>query len=139
MIVSIYNPKVRASAWERASKFLSLAEEEGFRPLLLVSSAPEEMDEIYAELPEYAETLRRYLYFSDYKTLVTMNRSNGGVTYFSDGYLVRKWSVRGRPDKTELYEIYHGDDTETIIGSDAMGSLAFQGFILYVFAVMLLL
>ena len=82
---------------------------------------------------------KRFLYFSDYKTLVTMNRSNGGATYFSDGYLVRKWSVHGRPDQEELHEIYHGDDTETIIGSDAIGSLAFQGFILYVFAVMLLL
>jgi hypothetical protein len=68
-----------------------------------------------------------------------MNRSNGGVTYFSDGYLVKKWPLRAVPDKAELEEIYEGDETEFIIGTTAVGSLAFQGFLLYVFAVMLLL
>lgn len=139
MVMSIYDAKTRDAVWNKAAKFLTLAKEDGFRPLLLVSSTPEDMSEVYSELPETASILEESLYFSDYKTLITMNRSNGGVTYFSDGYLVRKWSLRGRPDKEELNEIYHGDDTETIIGSDASRSLAFQGFLLYVFAVMLLL
>ena len=139
MVMSIYDAKTRDAVWNKAAKFLTLAKEDGFRPLLLVSSTPEDMSEVYSELPEIASILEESLYFSDYKTLITMNRSNGGVTYFSDGYLVRKWSLRGRPDKEELNEIYHGDDTETIIGSDANRSLAFQGFLLYVFAIMLLL
>ena len=68
-----------------------------------------------------------------------MNRSNGGVTYFSDGYLVRKWSSAASPDVAELNEMSVGDDTESIIESDTQGRLAFQGFMLYVFAIMLLL
>ena len=68
-----------------------------------------------------------------------MNRSNGGVTYFSNGYLVRKWARRGAPDFEELLEIASEDETETIIYHDTKGSLGFQGFLLYVFAVMLLL
>jgi hypothetical protein len=79
------------------------------------------------------------MYYSDHKTLVAMNRSNGGVTYFSDGYLVRKWSCGNAPDTPELNEISVGDDTEVIIESDSRGRLAFQGFMLYVFAIMLLL
>jgi uncharacterized membrane protein YphA (DoxX/SURF4 family) len=139
IVMSIHDVKTRDAVWNRAAKFLTLAKEEGFRPLLLVSSTPEDMNEVYSELPEIASILEEFLYFSDFKTLITMNRSNGGVTYFCDGYLVRKWSFRGRPDKTELHEMYLGDATETIIGSDVNGSLAFQGFLLYVFAVMLLL
>lgn len=139
MVMSIYDVNTRDAVWNKAAEFLTLAKEEGFRPLLLVSSTYEDMSIVYSELPEIAPVLEESLYFSDYKTLITMNRSNGGVTYFSDGYLVRKWSSRGCPDQEELIEIYNGDDTETIIGSDANRSLAFQGFLLYVFAVMLLL
>ena len=68
-----------------------------------------------------------------------MNRSNGGVTYFSDGNLIRKWAFRARPDMERLNELYNEDATETVIYHNAKGSLAFQGFLLYVFAVMLLL
>lgn len=33
-------------------------------------------------------------YFSDRKSLMTLNRSNGGVVYFNDGVIVQKWSAR---------------------------------------------
>jgi hypothetical protein len=79
------------------------------------------------------------MYFSDRKTLLTMNRSNGGVTFFSDGYLVRKWSRLAMPDIQELQKIHEEDITESIISHNTKGSLGFQGFLLYVFAVMLLL
>lgn len=139
MVMSVYDADVRAGIWKKAVRFLTDASRAGFRPLLLVSASPERMEEVYAMIPEYQEVLKAHLYYSDYKTLITMNRSNSGVTYFSDGYLIKKWSSRSCPDDMELEEVYCGDDTETIIGSDAVGSLAFQGFILYVFAVMLLL
>ena len=139
MVVSIYDIDVRPAVWKRTVQFLTDASRTGFSPLLLVSASVEQMKEVYDMFPEYEEVIRRYLYHSDYKTLITMNRSNSGVTYFSDGYLVRKWSARSCPDEEELEEVIIGDDTETIIGSDAVGSLAFQGFLLYVFAVMLLL
>ena len=32
------------------------------------------------------------LYSSDYKTLISLNRSNGGVTYIYEGVVVKKWS-----------------------------------------------
>ena len=139
MVMSLYNTDVKPSVWKKAVQFAELASSIGFRPLLLVSASSEQMHKVYAELPEYAETLKSILHYSDYKTLITMNRSNGGVTYFSDGYLVRKWAARSCPGDVELMEIYGGDETETIIGSSTVGSLAFQGFLLYVFAVMLLL
>ena len=128
MVVSLYDMDVKSAAWEKISQFVSDASQIGFKTLILVSSLPEGVE--YDEHP---------IYTSDYKTLVSMNRSNGGVTYFSDGYLVKKWSLNSIPDRDELTEIFDGDETEFIIGSSSVGSLAFQGFLLYVFAVMLLL
>ena len=90
-------------------------------------------------MPEIEGLLRGRIFYSDYKTLISLNRSNGGVTYFSDGYLIRKWAERARPDYGELEEISSGDDTEVIIGTDTTSSITFQAFILYVLAVMLLL
>lgn len=128
MVVSLYDMDIKPAAWEKVSQFVRDASQIGFKTLVLVSS-----------LPEGAQCDQLPLYCSDYKTLVSMNRSNGGVTYFSNGYIVRKWSARSAPDMDELEEIFEGDETEYIIGSSAVGSLAFQGFLLYVFAVMLLL
>ena len=59
--------------------------------------------------------------------------------YFSSGYLVRKWAYKALPGFEKLIEIEDDDETETIIYHDTKGSLGFQGFLLYVFAVMLLL
>ena len=128
MVVSLYDMDIKPAAWEKVSQFVRDASQIGFKTLVLVSSLPEGVQ--CDQLP---------LYCSDYKTLVSMNRSNGGVTYFSNGYIVGKWSARSAPDMDELEEIFEGDETEYIIGSSAVGSLAFQGFLLYVFAVMLLL
>lgn len=138
LVMSVYDLQARTALWKRASQFLTNAAEIGFQPLILVSASPEQIEDVCAMLPEYGEMIKRYLYYSDYKTLITMNRSNGGVTYFSDGYLIKKWSSRACPDFSELHDIYYGDDTETIIGSDTLSSLAFQGFLLGVFAIMLL-
>ena len=127
MVVSVYDTKIGSHGWKEILGFMTDAEAAGFNTLLLVSgTAPED------QAPDN-------LYHADRKTLLAMNRSNGGVTYFSNGYLVRKWARRGAPDFEELLEIASEDETETIIYHDTKGSLGFQGFLLYVFAVMLLL
>jgi len=38
-------------------------------------------------------------YHTDFKTLLTFNRSNGGVVYFYDGTITKKWSSAGMPYK----------------------------------------
>ena len=128
MVVSVYDPSMKAGKWEKINGFVRNAEEAGFRTLILVSG----------EIPEQMAG-QDNIYHADYKTLLSLNRSNGGATYFSRGYLVRKWAERALPSPEELEEIYGEDETETIIYHDTKGSLGFQGFLLYVFAVMLLL
>ena len=130
MVISVYAPKkINEREWKGIGDFIEDAQETGFRPLILIAGAEEDMPEQYSGMT----------YQSDYKTLITLNRSNGGATYFSNGYLIRKWAERALPDKEILTETAAGDDTETLIGEDANRSLTFQGFLLYVFAVMLLL
>ena len=128
MVISVYDPSMKVGKWEKINGFVRNAEEAGFRTLILVSG----------EIPEQMAG-QDNIYHADYKTLLSLNRSNGGATYFSRGYLVRKWAERALPSPEELEDIYGEDETETIIYHDTKGSLGFQGFLLYVFAVMLLL
>ena len=130
MIVSIHNTqKISAKRQEKISVFIREAEAAGFSVMVLTAG-----DAGHGFRADGAE-----VYHADRKTLMTMNRSNGGVTYFSEGYLIRKWPVRSLPDAEDLKEIMAGDDTEVIIGHNTNGDLTLQGFLLYVFAVMLLL
>lgn len=125
MVISVYDTDISETRWKKIDTFIQRASEAGFRTLLLVSDP---------DVPTGTD-----YFICDYKTLITMNRSNGGVTYFSDGHLISKWSFRALPDNKELEEILDWDITETIIDENTRGSLGFQGFLLYVFAVMLLL
>ena len=124
IIISIYKDKVTQKEQEQIIRTLDNAAAAGFRPFLLSASADIECD---------------CLYFCDYKTLITLNRSNGGATYMEDGYIIRKWAKKALPDAEELTMLSKEDSTETFIGRDTRSNLAFQGFLLYVFAVMLLL
>lgn len=131
MVISVYDTDIKVSAWEKISEFMDTAQKSGFKTMLLMSSP--------SALAAEAGIPQEMTFISDYKTLITMNRSNGGITYFSNGYLISKWAFRGMPDANTLEVISNGDDTEMIIEEDTKGSLAFQGFLLYVFAVLLLL
>ena len=143
MIVSMFRPSdTDAAKWCRTAAFVNDALDNGFFPLVIVSGTPES---VLADFSEYgldaniSSTLFPVLYYADYKTLISLNRSNGGVTYFNRGYLVKKWSYSSMPDNADLAELASGDVTETFLVSDTAGSLTFQGFLLYSFALMLLL
>ena len=124
IVISVYDTEISEKKWKRIDTFMNNAEKAGFRTLLLTSSPVDSA---------------RNSFTADYKTLITLNRSNGGATYFQNGYLTNKWSVKGYPEIDDLERIYSEDLTEGIIGKETQESLTFQAFLLYVFAVMLLL
>jgi hypothetical protein len=133
IVISVYDPDIKAKKWDAITAVAQNASEAGFRPLVLVAGTPD-------DIPEgLSDEVKANLYFSDYKTLVAMNRSNGGAVYFSEGYLLRKWARRAAPDKDMLQVLMTEAETETMIGHTTQGSLVFQSFLLYVFAVMLLM
>ena len=140
MIISVYNPDMRQGKWERTAKLIADSRSAGITPVLLVASAPEETEEAFAGLPEgTSEVLKSCIFHSDRKTLMTLNRSNCGATYFNDGTLICKWAFNALPGMQKLEELAKTNGLEESVDKDTKGSLGFQGFLLYVFAVMLLL
>ena len=84
VIFSVYDPA--KADWARLEQQYRAALETPAQPLLLVSGSP-------AELAAYPIPQDIIPYFSDYKTLITLNRSNGGGSYFYHGEVVHKWSA----------------------------------------------
>ena len=70
---------------------------------------------------------------------MTFNRSNGGVTYVDGATIVRKWASRSLPDKDTLRWLAEADSTEALVDGEQKSRLRVQAFLLYAFAVMLLL
>lgn len=128
MVVSVYDTDMKERKWKKTESFIARAEAAGFKTLLLCADT--------ADIPQ---TLKSKAFISDYKTLISMNRSNGGVTYFYNGQLIRKWAAVNTPSAEELKLIAESDATEVFIDHESKGSLVFQGFLLYVTAIMLLL
>ena len=128
MVISLYDTEIDQQEWEEIGRIASEAASHGIRPLILATEAE-----------TVPEKLKAFAYTSDYKTLVSLNRSNGGVTYFHDGSLVKKWSKKTAPSSDEIQILATNDPTETSIDYESKGSLVFQGFLLYVSAVLLLL
>ena len=128
MVVSVYDTEMRQRKWKKTESLIARVEAAGFKTLLLC-----------AETADIPEQLKAKAFISDYKTLISMNRSNGGVTYFYNGQLIRTWAAANTPSAEELKQIAESDATEVFIDHESKGSLVFQGFLLYVFAVMLLL
>lgn len=137
MALTVYDTDVKPAFWKKSAAELRLVEQYGFTPLLLIAPSSESIIPVLAEAGE--TDILKWVYFSDYKTIITLNRSNGGMTYLNDGTIIRKWARRVLPVESELKELSESDSFETEIDTVTSRSLSFQGFLLYVFAIMLLL
>lgn len=134
LVVSAYR-KLSAGRIEGIESLVADARAVGLTPIVLVTS-----DDVLAAASEKHAALEDGLvYYSDYKTLATLNRSNGGATWISDGQIVRKWSYTLRPSSEKLSAALAEDPTALALETQSKGSLALQSFLLYIFAVLLLL
>lgn len=134
LVVSAYR-KLSAGRIEGIESLVADARAVGLTPIVLVPS-----DDVLAAASEKRAALEDSLvYYSDYKTLATLNRSNGGATWISDGQIVRKWSYTLRPSREKLSTSLAEDPTALALETQSKGSLALQSFLLYIFAVLLLL
>lgn len=134
LVVSAYK-KLSAGRIAGIESLVADARAVGLTPIVLVPS-----DDVLAAASEKRAALEDSLvYYSDYKTLATLNRSNGGATWISDGQIVRKWSYTLRPSSEKLSTALAEDPTALALETQSKGSLALQSFLLYIFAVLLLL
>lgn len=134
LAVSVYEPeKVTGEGWNRISSMLDEAQDAGFTGLLLVASTPERMEQAVP-----GPVLMRCFY-ADRKTLLTLNRSNGGATMILDGQIGRKWASRSLPSEDDFLRLAKADPTEETMKFTSEGRIRLQAFLLYVTAVMVLL
>ena len=133
LVVSAYD-KLKKEDTDRLAEFARMASENGFTTLLLMATTPDEMAEQGVNPALLART-----YFADRKELLTLNRSNGGATYISDGQIIRKWAFRSLPSSDELAGIKEKAPMDVLLARQNRTRALFQGFTLYLFAVLLLL
>ena len=133
LVVSAYNP-VDKEQTDRIADFARMAAENGFTTLLLMATTPDEIAE-----QGMNPVLLASSYFADRKELLTLNRSNGGVTYIADGQIIRKWAFRNLPASDELAAIKEKAPMDVLLARQNRTRALFQGFTLYVFAVLMLL
>ena len=88
---------------------------------------------------EVAGALLEQCYMADYRTLISLNRSNGGAVYFNDGNIIQKWAATSLPDGKELNGIIRRNSTEVMLKADSRGRLAFQTYMLYTLSLLLLI
>lgn len=142
MVVSAHKPSaVSDRNWEKIADFLMSAEGNGFTSLLIT---PVSHRDVVAMLPatltdEQRAAIVDNLYFSDFRTVISLNRSNGGVTYFNEGHLIQKWSARNMPSDSRLGKIRSHDETDLMLTASTKGRLSFQASFLYSFVVMFLI
>jgi len=129
LAVSVYEPeRLDSLQWARIATVVNDALVCGVRPLVLTPSAD-----------GVPMTLGECLYFADYKTLLTMNRSNGGATFLSDGLIVDKWTLKDLPTGEDLSALLSSEPVEAAASSSTHGRLAFQGMLLLCVALLILL
>lgn len=140
LAVSVYKPlRLKGDAWTRLADLMDHADAAGFKPLLLVGTTPEGMDSLSVIVPEVRERLSARLYFADRKTLVSLNRSNGGATWFDDGQLITKYPFGDLPAADKLLEMSGEDANEVMLGDSSRGRIRFDALLLYMFAILWLL
>ena len=88
MAIAIHDPHMKAKKWVRIMKFADNAENAGFHVLMLAASSGELIGEELEDIaPDLARQIKERLFYSDYKTLITAVRSNGGAIYINDGMI----------------------------------------------------
>jgi uncharacterized membrane protein YphA (DoxX/SURF4 family) len=129
MLISSYAPsRLSARRIRTAGKAAEAAEAAGATVLVLLSEPSE-------GLPPDLSARAAY---SDYKTLVSLNRSNGGFTWLDDGMVLWKWSALRGPSYDELQRISTRDRLDSVINNVSHGRIKFYGFVIYLFAILIL-
>ena len=121
VVFSVYDPV--KDDWDRIRAQAADARAAGATPLVI---------------SVLGDSVSQDAYLADYKPLITLNRANGGATYFNDGELISKWSPRDVPEGEELRALLEREpvsaSTDFIVGR----RIKAQGFALYLLALLLL-
>ena len=127
VIYSVYDPS--RAPWDRISDGYNAVLEAGGHPFVMLACAP-------SQLSSYAVPAGLPVHFADYKSLVSLNRDNGGATYLSEGEIVMKWAVKDIP--TDFGTVFPDDPVNITTWILSSNRLRAQGFCLYLAALLIL-
>lgn len=103
LLFSVYDPeRLTEKEMDRIYQERSLARAAGFRPVV-----------VYAG--------EGGIYSSDKKTLMSLNRSNGGASLLVDGQIVRKWTNASMPGASELSQLSEQDPSQLVADTELRG------------------
>ncbi len=145
IVFSVYNLKrMSGKRWSKLASAVKAAEDAGFTTIILSQShfekpvmpAAKKASSLDVSSEEEVKPIILNSYISDYKTILTLNRSNGGATYFHYGTLVRKWGRRSLPSYGELTKILASDKAETMVEAAVRKNLVYEGLVVVVFGVL---
>ena len=127
VVFSVYKPE--KAPWSTISAGVAAVTEAGGTPLVLLACAP-------SQIASYDVPSGLPVYFADYRTLISLNRSNGGATYLSEGEIILKWSAADAP--TDYHGILADDPVNLSTWKLGRSRIKAQGFCLYLAALLLL-
>ncbi len=123
VVFSVFNPS--KARWNQLQERCQAVREAGARPLLISTLIPE------------GQPLTEEVYLADYKTLITLNRTNGGASYFDEGELIAKWGRRQFP--ADIRAILQADPVDVSTHQSVKNRIQAQGFCVILGAVLILL
>lgn len=124
--ISIYNAdKISPSDISDIATFAQNALNAGYEPVLLSAG-----DICIPGL----ETLT-----ADYRTIMTFNRSNGGVTFLDNGYIICKRSIHDYMSYEQMERMIQKDPTEAYLDEVTKHSVTMQGILLAALLLMLII
>jgi hypothetical protein len=114
VICSVYDVAkfYNARRWSELNIVRQNVEERGGVFWILASSTPDEIKSIFGEGVEELFKIG----YTDYKTAIAVNRSNGGYLYLHNAFVVKKWSRQGLDPEDELQVMEQDSDIVMIRG-----------------------
>lgn len=127
-LLSLYNcSRISAKKLERIAAIRDTLVASGADFYILSGNTPEESEALFTNFN---------ILYTDYKNAISLNRSNGGLTYINDGTVIRKWSSRETPDR---FDDVLCEDSEVVTANVVIKEQLFVEITIFVILFMILI
>ncbi len=128
MVISDISRFTHKGRWKKVSSIIDSVRFHGGDANFLTTG----YDEDVKNAIDRDSTLADHVLFADYKTLISLCRSNGGVVYLNDGMIVKKW-YRSGVSARKVGEVIREDPDEVAARVKISQQLFYELSILFVF------
>lgn len=127
-LLSLYNcSRISAKKLERIAAIRDTLVASGADFYILSGNSPEESQVLFTNFN---------ILYTDYKNAISLNRSNGGLTYINDGTVIRKWSSSETPDR---FDDVLCEDSEVVTANVVIKEQLFVEITIFVILFMILI